>query len=250
MSSQKWKELAEKRRLVEQYYKEKDKAIKDYKFRRSVSSDFYERVTKPVTEKIGEQIKKKTGGTGREDDRANAGASIAWTRNTSTACAKKKPTGYIADPDKGIDYHWIPDKYKKVSELIEIKNDADRLHELRKARDMAATEVRNYGYKARAVERRRLQNEETEVEKTLYLNTKENLQKYYKNIEAYNEAERLLTAKPTEGTGFQASRHPYKMTKDGKYGKLTIDVPQLVEKQGNGNIRWTFKTWSYFKRPT
>ena len=30
-------------------------------------------------------------------------------------------------------------------------------------------------------------------------------------------------------TGFQTSRHPYKMTKDGKYGKLTIDVPQLVE---------------------
>ena len=58
MSSQKWKELAEKRRLVEQYYKEKDKAIKDYEFRRGVSYEFYERVAKPVTEKIGEQIKK------------------------------------------------------------------------------------------------------------------------------------------------------------------------------------------------
>ena len=33
MSLQKWKELAEKRRLAEQYYKEKYKAIKDYKFR-------------------------------------------------------------------------------------------------------------------------------------------------------------------------------------------------------------------------
>ena len=64
---------------------------------------------------------------------------------------EKKPTEYIADPDKGIDYHWIPDKHKKVSKLVEIKNDADRLHELRKARDMAATEVRNYGNKARAV---------------------------------------------------------------------------------------------------
>ena len=94
---------------------------------------------------------------------------------------KRKPTGYIADLDKGIDYHWIPDKYKNVSELVEIKNDADRLHELRKARDMAAIEARNYGNKARGVERR-LQNEETEEEKTLYLNTKENLQKYYKNM--------------------------------------------------------------------
>ena len=59
MSLQKWKELAEKRRLVEQYYKEKDKAIKDYKFRSGVSSDFYERVAKLITEKIGEQIQKQ-----------------------------------------------------------------------------------------------------------------------------------------------------------------------------------------------
>ena len=73
---------------------------------------------------------------------------------------KKKPTGYMADPGKGIDYHWIPDK----SELVEIKNDADRLHELRKARDMAATEERNYGNKARGVERRRSQNEENKAE--------------------------------------------------------------------------------------
>ena len=56
MSLQKRKELAEKR-LVEQGYKEKDKAIKDYKFR-SVSSDFYERVANSITEKIGKQIKK------------------------------------------------------------------------------------------------------------------------------------------------------------------------------------------------
>ena len=95
-----------------------------------------------------------------------------------------------------------------------MKNDVGRPHELRKARDMAANEARNYGNKAPGVERRRLQNEETEEDKTLYLNTKENLQKYYKNIEAYNEAERLLTAKPTEGTGFQTNRHTYKMTKE------------------------------------
>ena len=114
--------------------------------------------------------------------------------------------------------------------MVEIKNDADKLHELRKARDMAATEARNYGNNARAVERRRLQNEETEEEKRFILTQKKISKKYYKNIDAYNEAERLLNAKPTEGTGFQKSRHPYKMKKDGKYGKLTIDVPQSVEK--------------------
>ena len=38
---------------------------------------------------------------------------------------------------------------------------------------MAATEAHIYDNKARSVDRRRLQNEETEEEKTLYLNTKE-----------------------------------------------------------------------------
>ena len=68
---------------------------------------------------------------------------------------KKKPTGYIAD------------KSKKVSELVEIKNNADRRDELRQARNIAATEARNYGNKARGVERGRSQNEETEGEKRL-----------------------------------------------------------------------------------
>ena len=90
----------------------------------------------------------------------------------------KKPTGYNADTEKGIDYHWIPNKYKKVSELVEIKNDADRLHELWKARDMAATEARNYGNKARGVKRRRSQNEETEAKKRFILTQK----KISKNI--------------------------------------------------------------------
>ena len=63
---------------------------------RGISSDFYERVAKPVTKKIGEQIK-KTGRTGREDNRedrrtnrANAGASIDWTTNASIACTQKE----------------------------------------------------------------------------------------------------------------------------------------------------------------
>ena len=36
--------------------------------------------------------------------------------------------------------------------------------------------------------------------------------------------------KNKKGTEFQTSRHSYKMIKVGKYGKLTIDVLQLVEK--------------------
>ena len=63
--------------------------------------------------------------------------------------------------------------------IFEVKNYADRLYELRKARDMAVKEARNYANKARDVERRKIQNEETEAKKkkTLSLNTKENLKK-------------------------------------------------------------------------
>ena len=55
---------------------------------------------------------------------------------------------------------------------------------------------------------------------------------YITNIKAL-EASQAVTGegnKNKKRTGFQTSRHPYKKRKDGKYGKLTIDVPQLVEK--------------------
>ena len=139
MALQRWKELAEKRRLVEQYYKEKDKAIKDYKFRRCVNSDYNERVAKPVTEKIGEQIEQMQG------------LPLPGPQIHPLPVPEKKPSGYIADPDKGMDYHWIPDKYKQVSELVAIRDDAERHNKLRLARDMTATEVINYGNKARCV---------------------------------------------------------------------------------------------------
>ena len=162
MSLQKWKELVEKRRLVEQYYKEKDKPIKEYKFRRGVSSDFYERVAKPVTDKIREQIKKKqeeqaekiTEKIGDQIEQMQ-GLPLPGPQIHPLPVPEKKPTGYIADPDKGIDYHWIPDKYKQVSELVAIKNDAERHNKLRLARDRAATEVINYGNKARGVKKLR-----------------------------------------------------------------------------------------------
>ena len=55
---------------------------------------------------------------------------------------------------------------------------------------------------------------------------------YITNIKALEESQAVIGKgnKNKTGTGFQTSRHPYKMTKDGQYGKLTIDVPQLVEK--------------------
>ena len=103
MSLQKLKELADKRRLVEQYYKEKEIAIKDYKFRRGVSSDFYERVANTVTEKKGEQIKNQEEQT--EKIEQIQGLPLLGPQIHPLPAPKKKPTGHIADPDEGTDFH-------------------------------------------------------------------------------------------------------------------------------------------------
>ena len=58
MSLQRWKELAGKKKKVEQYYEDWYDKVKDYKFKRAASTDFYRRSTKPITEKNEEQTKK------------------------------------------------------------------------------------------------------------------------------------------------------------------------------------------------
>ena len=66
----------------------------------------------------------------------------------------------------------------------------------------------------------------TKEEKYVF-NRRHALGSYITNIKALEASQAMIGRK---GTGFQTSKHPYKMTKDGKYGKLTIDIPQLVEK--------------------
>ena len=58
MSLQGWKKLAGKKKKVEQYYKDWYDKIKNYKFKRAASADFYRRATEPITGKIEEQTKK------------------------------------------------------------------------------------------------------------------------------------------------------------------------------------------------
>ena len=64
-------------------------------------------------------------------------------------------------------------------------------------------------------------------EEEYVFNRRHALGSYITNIKALEASQAMIGKK---GTGFQTCRHPYKMTKDGQYGKLTIDVPQLVEK--------------------
>ena len=133
-------------------------------------------MAKPVTEKIGEQIKQKQEEQAEKLIEQMQELPLPGPQIHALPAPKKKPTGYIADQDKGIDYHWIPDKYKKKYQNW-LKSKTMRI-DFMKARDMAATEARNYGNNARGIERRRLQNEETEEEKRVILTQK----KISKNI--------------------------------------------------------------------
>ena len=51
MSLQRLKELAGKKKKVEQYYEDWYDKRKDFKFKRAASEDFYRRATEPITEK-------------------------------------------------------------------------------------------------------------------------------------------------------------------------------------------------------
>ena len=72
-----------------------------------------------VTENIGEQIKKQEEQT--EKIEQMQGLPLPGPQIHPLPAPKKKPTGYIADPDKGTDYHWIPDKYKKYQNWLKSK---------------------------------------------------------------------------------------------------------------------------------
>ena len=84
-------------------------------------------MAKPVIEKIGEQIKKKTRRTGREDDRANAGLSKALVEINKLMIEyekegerlrgiEKEGTPYV-NLDRGLDYDAIKE-FPKVSDIF------------------------------------------------------------------------------------------------------------------------------------
>ena len=232
MSSQKWKEFAEKRRLVEQYYKEKDKAIKDYKFRRGVSSDFYERVAKPVTEKIGEQIKTIEEQTGLLKGLPEAlieinKPMIEYEKEGERLRGIEKEETHYVNLDRGINYDATED-FPKVSVLHLL----GKPEQWREARLAEGKEIKRFAPRAKKTEQKSNAGESMTNEEEGVFNRRHALGPYITNIKALEASQAVVGEgnKNKKGTGFQTNRHPYKMTKDGKYGKLTIDVPQLVEK--------------------
>ena len=95
----------------------------------------------------------------------------------------------------------------------------------REARLAADRETQRLVPRAKIIEQKSNAGEPITKEKECVFNRRHAFGPYITNIKAL-EASKAVTG---DGTGFPRSRHPYKLTKDGKYGKLTIDVPQLVD---------------------
>ena len=85
--------------------------------------------------------------------------------------------------------------------------------------------MHDYGKKARGVEIRKIQNEETEEEKRVILTYKKISKNIIKTLRLTTRQRGFLLQNQQRE---QDSKQ--EMIKDGKYGKLTTDVPQLEEK--------------------
>ena len=178
MSSQQFKELADKRRLVEQYYKKKDKVIKDYKFRRGVSSDFYKMVAKPVTEKIGEQIKTIEERANWVVERAPRGISkinklmIDYEKEGERLRIEKEESHYV-NLDRGIDYDAIKE-FPKVSDRF------GKPEQWRKWWQKAGKEIKNLAPLAATIKQKRDAGEPITKKEEYVLNRRDTLVPYIK----------------------------------------------------------------------
>ena len=136
---------------------------------------------------------------------------------------EEEGTHYV-NLDRGINYDAIED-FPKVS-VLHLFGKSEQWWEARLA---AGKEIKRLASRAKTNEHKRNAGKPITKEEEGELNRRHALGPYIANIKAL-EASQAVIGKGNTGTGFQTSRHPYKMSKDGKYGKLTIDVPQLVEK--------------------
>ena len=182
LSSQQWKELAVKRRLVEQYYKEKYKAIKYYKFRRSERSVFYEMVAKPVTEKIGEQIKTNEEQTGLLKVLPEALVKInkpmiEYEKGGERLRGIEKEETHCVTLDRGIDYDAIRE-FPKVSDLF------GKPEQWRKWWQKAGKEIKKLAPHTAKIKQKRDAGEPITKKEEYVLNRRNTIVPYIKNIKA------------------------------------------------------------------
>ena len=205
--------------------KKKIKRSKAINFGEVLSSDFYERVAKPVTEKIGEQIKTIEEQTGLLKGLPEALAEINKPmieyekEGERLRGTEEKETSYV-NLDRGINYDAIKDS-PKVSFLYLL----GKPEEWREARLEEGKEIKRLATRAKRIEQKRNAEEPITKEEEDVFNRRHALGPYITNIKAL-EASQAVTGKGNKnkkGTGFQTSRHPYKMSKmDNMESKLLM----------------------------
>ena len=189
-------------------------------------------MAKPVTEKIGEQIKTIEEQTGLLKGLPEALVEInkpmiEYEKEGERLRGIEKEETHYVNLDRGINYDAIED-FPKVSVLHLL----GKPEQWREARLAAGKEIKRLAPRAKKIEQKSNAGEPITKEEEGVFNRRHALGPYITNIKALEANQAVIGEgnKNKKGPGFQTNRHPYKMTKDGKYGKLTIDVPQLVEK--------------------
>ena len=193
---------------------------------------FYERVAKPITEKIGEQIKTIGEQTGLLKGLPEALVEInkpmiEYEKEGERLRGIEKDETHYVNLDRGtcINYDAIED-CPKVSVLHLL----GKPEQWREARLAAGREIKRLAPRAKNIEQKSNAREPITKEEDGVFNWRHALGPYITNIKAL-EANQAVIGEGNKGTGFQTSRHPYKILKDRKYGKLTIDVTQLLAKE-------------------
>ena len=138
---------------------------------------------------------------------------------------EKEETHYV-NLDRGINNDAIED-FPKVSVLHLL----GKPEQWREARLAAGKEIKRLAPRAKKKRAERYCGRTNYERRKGVFNRRLTLGPYITNIKTLEASQAMIREGNTnkKGTGFQTSRDPYKMTKDGKYGKQTIDVPQLVE---------------------
>ena len=121
---------------------------------------------------------------------------------------KKEETHYV-NLDRGINYDVIIE-FPKVSVLHLLEKPEQWLE----ARPAASKEIQKLAPGVAKIKQKRDAGEPITKEEEYVFNRRHALGQYITNIKALEASQAVIGRK---GTGFQTSRHPYRMSKDGKY---------------------------------
>ncbi|MCU7958158.1 MAG: hypothetical protein KZQ67_16375, partial [gamma proteobacterium symbiont of Bathyaustriella thionipta] len=198
--------------------------IKDYKFKKSASTDFFTQMAEPVTKKLEKQTEKTEEQTRLleaipEQLKALPKSIVEHTPMITPMVTESGPAMVYLDRD--INYDAIPD-FPKVSVLYS-SGDSENLNE---QHEKAGTQMKKLAPQVARAKTGAIKKLKGRPITPEFIKEMEDavgaLGQYRKNIEA------IIAAQPMLGKG-QYHRNPYKIGNNGRYGNLQIDVPNLTK---------------------